>query len=64
MAMGGNEIMWKYEKMLQYPINIKNKDLRMAKYLITQYGGTYCKRDFGDGGLFYELLYILKKKKK
>lgn len=31
--------MWKYEKMLQYPINIKNKDLRMAKYLITQYGG-------------------------
>ena len=37
--MGGNEIMWKYEKMLQYPINIKKKDLRMAKYLITQYGG-------------------------
>ena len=31
--------MWKYEKMLQYPINIKKKDLRMAKYLITQYGG-------------------------
>ena len=31
--------MWKYEKMLQYPIDIKKKDLRMAKYLITQYGG-------------------------
>ena len=31
--------MWKYEKILQYPINIKNKDLKMAKYLITQYGG-------------------------
>ena len=31
--------MWTYNKMLQYPINIKNKDLRMAKYLITQYGG-------------------------
>ena len=31
--------MWKYEKTLQYPINIKKKDLRMAKYLITQYGG-------------------------
>lgn len=56
--------MWKYEKMTQYPINIKKKDLNMAKYLVTQYGGTYCKRDFGDGGLFYELLYILKKKKK
>ncbi len=32
--------MWKYEKMLQYPINIKKKDLRMAKYLVTQYGGS------------------------
>lgn len=31
--------MWKYEKRLQYPISIKKKDLRMAKYLITQYGG-------------------------
>ncbi len=32
--------MWKYQKNLQYPINIKNKDLRMAKVLITQYGGS------------------------
>lgn len=32
--------MWKYEKKLEYPLNIKNKDLRMAKYLITQYGGS------------------------
>lgn len=31
--------MWKYEKRLQYPINIKTKDLRMAKVLVTQYGG-------------------------
>ena len=31
--------MWKYEKRLQYPVNIKKKDLRMAKYLVTQYGG-------------------------
>ena len=31
--------MWKYEKKLQYPINIKRKDLRMAKLLNTQYGG-------------------------
>ncbi len=31
--------MWKYVKSLQYPINIKKKDLRMAKYLITQFGG-------------------------
>ena len=31
--------MWKYVKALEYPVNIKKKDLRMAKYLVTQYGG-------------------------
>ena len=31
--------MFSYEKKLQYPVNIKKKDLRMAKYLVTQYGG-------------------------
>ena len=31
--------MWAYEKRLQYPINIKKKDLKMAKLLVTQYGG-------------------------
>lgn len=31
--------MWAYEKRLQYPINIRNKDLKMAKYLVAQYGG-------------------------
>lgn len=31
--------MFRYEKKLQYPVNIKKKDLRMAKYLVTQYGG-------------------------
>lgn len=32
--------MWSYQKRLQYPINIKKKDLRMAKLLVTQYGGS------------------------
>ena len=32
--------MWKYVKTLEYPVNIKKKDLRMAKYLVTQYGGS------------------------
>ena len=32
--------MWKYVKSLEYPVNIKKKDLRMAKYLVTQYGGS------------------------
>ena len=31
--------MFKYDKKLPYPIDIKKKDIRMAKYLITQYGG-------------------------
>ena len=31
--------MFRYEKMLEYPVNVKKKDLRMAKYLVTQYGG-------------------------
>ncbi len=31
--------MWIYEKKLEYPVKIKNKDIEMAKYLITQYGG-------------------------
>lgn len=32
--------MWQYQKKLEYPINITKKDLRMAKYLVTQYGGS------------------------
>ena len=32
--------MWKYVKTLEYPVNIKKKDLRMAKYVVTQYGGS------------------------
>ncbi len=32
--------MWAYQKRLQYPINIKKKDLKMAKLLVTQYGGS------------------------
>ena len=31
--------MFKYNKSLVYPVNITKKDLRMAKYLITQFGG-------------------------
>ncbi len=31
--------MWKYEKHLEFPVNIKTKNLRFAKILITQIGG-------------------------
>ena len=33
--------MFEYKKHLPYPVNIKKKNLRMAKYIITQYGGPY-----------------------
>jgi len=33
--------MWKYEKKLQYPVNIKNPNPRNAQILITQFGGAY-----------------------
>ena len=31
--------MFKYVKHTNFPINIRKKDLRMAKYLLTQFGG-------------------------
>lgn len=36
--------MWVYEKKLQYPIKIKNPNPELAKIIITQYGGLYCKK--------------------
>ena len=32
--------MFTYEKRLQFPVNIKRKNIRMAKALVTQYGGS------------------------
>ena len=43
--------MFKYEKMLEYPINIKKKDLKMAKLLNSQLGGP-------DGELAASLRYL------
>lgn len=31
--------MWVYEKKLEYPVRVSNPDPRMAKNIITQYGG-------------------------
>ena len=31
--------MFKHDKTLEYPINIKTKDLKMAKLLVDQFGG-------------------------
>jgi len=32
--------MFKYDKKLPYPVNVNKKDLKMAKYIITQFGGS------------------------
>ena len=40
MAMGRGElIMWNYNKILEYPVNIKHPNPRLARYIISQYGG-------------------------
>jgi spore coat protein JC len=31
--------MWQYTKMMEYPLNITKKDLKMAKNILSQYGG-------------------------
>ncbi len=35
--------MFEYKKFLQYPIKIKNPNPHLAKIVVTQYGGAYCK---------------------
>ena len=35
--------MWNYQKKLQYPINIKNPNPKLASFIVSQYGGPYCK---------------------
>ena len=36
--------MFVYEKRLQYPIKIKNPNAKLAKIIISQYGGPKCKK--------------------
>ena len=43
--------MWQYEKKLQYPVNIKNPNPKLAQLIISQYGGP-------DGELGASLRYL------
>ncbi len=43
--------MWNYEKRLQYPVNIKKTDAKLAQYIISQYGGP-------DGELAASMRYL------
>ena len=52
MALGKGEfLMWTYNKVLQYPINIKCPNPKLAKNIISQYGGP-------DGELGASLRYL------
>lgn len=46
--------MWLYEKKLEFPIKITKPDPRMAKIILTQYGGA-------DGELAASLRYLSQK---
>ena len=43
--------MWNYEKRLEYPINIKNPNPALAKFIVSQYGGP-------DGEIGASLRYL------
>ena len=43
--------MWLYQKKLEYPVRIKNCNPRLAKFIISQYGGP-------DGELAASLRYL------
>ena len=52
MAMGKGELlMWTYNKVLEYPVRIKCPNPRLAKYIISQYGGP-------DGEIGASLRYL------
>ena len=43
--------MWVYKKMLEYPIKIRQTNPKLAKFIISQYGGP-------DGELATSLRYL------
>ena len=43
--------MWEYQKKLQYPINIKNPNPKLASFIVSQYGGP-------DGELSASMRYL------
>ena len=43
--------MWNYEKRLQYPVNIKTPNAKIAQYILSQYGGP-------DGEVSASLRYL------
>lgn len=36
--------MWNYDKILEFPVNIKRPNAKAAQIIISQYGGPNCKK--------------------
>lgn len=51
MALGGEFLMWEYEKLLEFPVKIKNPNPDLAALIISQYGGP-------DGELAASMRYL------
>ena len=43
MALGGL-IMWSYDKLLEFPVNIKRPNAKAAQVILSQDGGPNCKK--------------------
>ncbi len=48
--------MWNYEKRLQYPVNIKTPNAKIAQIIMSQYGGPECRNRWGFSFLIYMVL--------
>lgn len=48
--------MWNYEKRLQYPVNIKTPNAKIAQIIMSQYGGPYFLNRWGFSFLIYMVL--------
>ena len=49
--------MWSYEKRLQFPVNIKEPNAKLAQVIITQYGGP--DGDMGASMRYLSQLYSM-----
>lgn len=55
--------MFEYNKMLEFPVKIKNKNSRLANIVATQYGGPDCKcLSIRQWRVFFDILELSQKK--
>lgn len=55
--------MFEYNKMLEFPVKIKNKNSRLANIVATQYGGPDCKcLSIRQWRVFFDILELSQKR--